>query len=183
MIWQLEGERYHVELPRLFMAYRPTFRAQTQKLLLLDRKSNDQKYLTAANWDRTGYKAATQALRHNPDDTHRTYWVLSHDKFCICPMLVPLDRANKPIPHVLQSEFEDGYLVSGGYLTCGKPKKSSTLSKISDQCGLVDEGPGEPLEWFYCNGCLISKSPLFLDTAENAWEQLCEELYDERTRL
>lgn len=177
MIWQLEGENYHIQIPHLFMIYQKSFLVETRKILILEKKDNGQQFLTAAKRDSTGYKAAEQALRHNPQDAHRVYWVLTPERFCIHPMLVPLDKQNQPVTKDMKRQFENGYVVTGGYLTHTKPSKPRGLPEINPQCRLVDEGPGEPLEWFFCNGCLISKQPLFQDTAENVWDLLCENAY------
>ena len=171
MIWLLENEKYRVELPTMDMVKTLPQIEQEQEILV---------HTATA----TGNYFYTVIIDQENQEVVRTGLVLNYDKgnapdkltlaskweYHIHPVLVPLDKDGNPINKRLLAEIPDGTVVKIGHLNHAGTSMYPYLNPLDIQYSIDEDNVGNPLTWVACDGCLISKTPLFKDSPQRAWE-------------
>lgn len=172
MIWTLENEKYRVELPDLYMTRRFPIIKGTEEFLTFDSEAHGS-YIHSVRHDMPNNRLVETGvvLRHDHGTPDNNVHTVSNQKYHIHPMLLPMDKNNKPVNKQLLKEIPDGTIVNIGFLTCKGQPVSYFKIPLDDEFCLQEEGIGDPISWVACDGCLISRLPIFYDSAEAAWNK------------
>ena len=172
MIWTLENEKYRVELPDLYMTRRLPIIKGTEEFLTFDSEAHGS-YIHSVRHDMPNNRLVETGvvLRHDHGTPDNNVHTVSNQKYHIHPMLLPMDKNNKPVNKQLLKEIPDGTIVNIGFLTCKGQPVSYFKIPLDDEFCLQEEGIGDPISWVACDGCLISRLPIFYDSAEAAWNK------------
>lgn len=174
MIWTLENEKYRVELPDLYMTRRFPLIKGTEEFLTFDSEAHGS-YIHSVRLDKPNNRLVETGvvLRHDHGTPDNSVHAVSNQKYHIHPMLLPMDKNNKPVNKQLLKEIPDGTILRIGFLMCNEHTVFPFKVSLNSDFYLQEEGTGTPLSWIACDGCLISCLPIFYDTAEAAWNKFC----------
>lgn len=158
MIWTLKKQNYLVTLPDLPMLEKDFCFTKPDPFLCSSWEEN--KLFVAAKTNHK--KLSTRLLDRTTDSQFITN---------VYPVLVPLDEHNWPIFNIPGIRCLEKTVFKMGFLFDRDTKEypllnDPTHNPLGTSLTLRDKGPGNPIEWVFCEGCLVTRDPIFCDTLE-----------------
>ena len=171
MIWTLEGEKYLVKLPEIQM-FLDFFDIEHERDFLVHEQRRSGSYIRSIKQEKEHrkYILTGDILMYRKSDEGYTVTSTSDYKYLIHPMLIPLDKDDKPVNKELSRDLPDGTIMDIGHLMYRGKELYRTFGGLGNEYSLQETGDNPPISWITCDGCLIARFPLFHDTAKAAWE-------------